>query len=169
MIPIFMIFVSIPASGDGTQVLGSQWYWQYVVAAIIFAVASFTDWLDGYIARRDNLVTNFGKFADPLADKMLVATAFIALVGIDLAPKMVSFNHYHARISCHRTPPITSGKRDSHGCWECWEIENIHPDAIHYLLVTRGFPLRTLAIFNRANPTISCISLYHLFRCRLLR
>lgn len=86
MIPVFMIFVSIPASGSGTQVLGSEWHWQFVVAAVIFAVASFTDWLDGYIARRDNIVTNFGKFADPLADKMLVATAFIALVGIDLAP-----------------------------------------------------------------------------------
>lgn len=86
MIPVFMIFVSIPASGSGTQVLASEWHWQFVVAAVIFAVASFTDWLDGYIARRDNIVTNFGKFADPLADKMLVATAFIALVGIDLAP-----------------------------------------------------------------------------------
>lgn len=86
MIPVFMIFVSIPASGSGTQVLGSEWHWQFVVAAVIFAVASFTDWLDGYIARRDNIVTNFGKFADPLADKMLVATAFIALVGINLAP-----------------------------------------------------------------------------------
>lgn len=86
MIPVFMIFVSIPASGSGTQVLGSEWHWQFVVAAVIFAIASFTDWLDGYIARRDNIVTNFGKFADPLADKMLVATAFIALVGIDLAP-----------------------------------------------------------------------------------
>ncbi|OYQ66594.1 CDP-diacylglycerol--glycerol-3-phosphate 3-phosphatidyltransferase [Aerococcus sp. 1KP-2016] len=86
MIPIFMIFVSIPTNGEGSQVFGSEWHWQYVIAAIIFAVASLTDWLDGYIARRDNLVTNFGKFADPLADKMLVATAFIALVGIGLAP-----------------------------------------------------------------------------------
>lgn len=86
MIPIFMIFVSIPTNGAGTQVLGSTWHWQLVIAGIIFAGASFTDWLDGYIARRDNIVTNFGKFADPLADKMLVATAFIALVELDLAP-----------------------------------------------------------------------------------
>lgn len=86
MIPIFLIFMSIPVAGEGSLVLGSQWHWQYVISAVIFAVASFTDWLDGHIARRDNLVTNFGKFADPLADKMLVATAFITLVSIDLAP-----------------------------------------------------------------------------------
>ncbi|OJG67706.1 CDP-diacylglycerol-glycerol-3-phosphate 3-phosphatidyltransferase [Enterococcus moraviensis] len=60
-----------------------------LVGAIIFAVASITDWLDGKIARARGLVTNFGKFADPLADKMLVMTAFIVLVGQQKAPTWV--------------------------------------------------------------------------------
>ena len=60
-----------------------------LVGAIIFAIASYTDHLDGKIARRDGLVTNFGKFADPLADKMLVMTAFIILVEQGKAPSWV--------------------------------------------------------------------------------
>lgn len=52
----------------------------YLPAAIVFALAALTDLLDGYIARRDNLVTNFGKFADPVADKVLVLTVMVALL-----------------------------------------------------------------------------------------
>ncbi|MBO0448447.1 CDP-diacylglycerol--glycerol-3-phosphate 3-phosphatidyltransferase [Enterococcus sp. MJM12] len=89
MIPLFILILVLPFN-FGTLVLGTtELPITHLVAAIIFAVASFTDWLDGHIARARGLVTNFGKFADPLADKMLVMTAFILLVDLNKAPGWV--------------------------------------------------------------------------------
>jgi CDP-diacylglycerol--glycerol-3-phosphate 3-phosphatidyltransferase len=70
MIPFFVFF----ALYDFGSNIGNY------IALAIFVVASITDWLDGYIARRDNLVTNFGKFMDPLADKLLVCAALVCLI-----------------------------------------------------------------------------------------
>ncbi len=57
-----------------------------IVATAVFAFASFTDFLDGYLARKKHLVTNFGKFADPLADKILVCAAMITLTELGDIP-----------------------------------------------------------------------------------
>jgi CDP-diacylglycerol--glycerol-3-phosphate 3-phosphatidyltransferase len=57
-----------------------------IVGALIFALASITDWLDGYLARRRGQVTAFGQWMDPLADKLLVIAALVSLVYLDLAP-----------------------------------------------------------------------------------
>lgn len=71
LVPVFLIFL-----------LGQFGYWANIVAAVIFIAASATDMLDGYIARKYNMITNFGKFMDPLADKLLVDSALIALVAL---------------------------------------------------------------------------------------
>ncbi|MER2040206.1 CDP-diacylglycerol--glycerol-3-phosphate 3-phosphatidyltransferase [Desemzia incerta] len=89
LIPVFMLVVLAPLNWGKLTVLGSTIEITQLVGTIIFVVASLTDWLDGQIARKRNLVTNFGKFADPLADKLLVATAMIVLVGQNLAPSWV--------------------------------------------------------------------------------
>jgi CDP-diacylglycerol--glycerol-3-phosphate 3-phosphatidyltransferase len=60
--------------------------WREVVAVVIFLVAASTDGLDGYLARKRNQITDLGKLLDPIADKLLMVSAFIALVEMDLAP-----------------------------------------------------------------------------------
>ncbi len=75
MIPVFLLVLLCP--------LGIDRQIARYIAAVIFCIASFTDCLDGFIARKYNMVTNFGKFMDPLADKLLVCSAMIALIGIE--------------------------------------------------------------------------------------
>ena len=76
MIPFFVLFMLWDITGTA-----DKW-----IAAAIFIVASLTDMLDGKIARKYNLVTNFGKFMDPLADKLLVSAAMICLVEMGRLP-----------------------------------------------------------------------------------
>ncbi len=75
LVPVFMVFVSL--SQYGTAGYES---WHYLVAGLVFAIASFTDFLDGYLARKWKMVTDFGKFADPLADKLLTTVAFLYMM-----------------------------------------------------------------------------------------
>ena len=78
IIPVFIVLLTVWQSSLS-----------HVLAAIIFALASITDYLDGYLARKWKVVSNFGKFADPMADKILVMTAFIMLVELKMAPAWV--------------------------------------------------------------------------------
>lgn len=59
----------------------SEWEGRYIATATLFALAAFTDWLDGFIARRLDQTTPFGAFLDPVADKIIVATALVLIVG----------------------------------------------------------------------------------------
>ena len=78
LVPVFMVFVSLTSLSGIAD--GSFQPTYYLIAGIVFAAASFTDFLDGHLARKCNMVTDFGKFADPLADKLLTTVAFIYMM-----------------------------------------------------------------------------------------
>ena len=78
MIPFFVFFMLADMGNAGKY-----------TALVLFIAASLTDTLDGYLARKYNQVTNFGKFMDPLADKLLVCSAMIAFIELDLIPAWI--------------------------------------------------------------------------------
>lgn len=89
LIPIFIIILSVSFNWGEIHFFHSVIPVNHFVAAILFMIASLTDWIDGYIARKYNLITNLGKFLDPLADKLLVTAALILLVEMNLAPAWI--------------------------------------------------------------------------------
>ena len=74
LIPFFMLFILLPDFSGINRTVSD------IVAAAIFGIASYTDYLDGHIARKQNIVTNFGKFMDPIADKLMVFGAFLCFM-----------------------------------------------------------------------------------------
>ena len=74
LIPVFII------------VYYSAWEWHNLAAAAIFGLAAATDWVDGYVARKYNLITAFGAFLDPVADKLIVVAAMVMLLEVHATP-----------------------------------------------------------------------------------
>ena len=72
IVPFLVIFLLTGWGGEANR----------YISLTLFVVASVTDWFDGYLARKNNLVTNFGKFMDPLADKLLVCSAMICMIDL---------------------------------------------------------------------------------------
>lgn len=79
LVPIFLIFITVNSIPYGK-----------LIATAVFIIAAITDKLDGYIARSRNQITRFGKFMDPLADKLLVTAALVALVEFHIIPTWVA-------------------------------------------------------------------------------
>ena len=73
LVPVFLVFITVKEIPYGS-----------IIATVVFIIASITDQLDGHIARSRNQITNFGKFMDPLADKLLVTAALVSLVELKL-------------------------------------------------------------------------------------
>jgi CDP-diacylglycerol---glycerol-3-phosphate 3-phosphatidyltransferase len=90
LIPVFLVIMLVDFSWGELTLLGVTLPMTHFIGALIFIIASTTDWIDGHFARKYNLVTDLGKFLDPLADKLLVSSALIVLVGLDMAPAWIT-------------------------------------------------------------------------------
>lgn len=89
LIPVFILVMTINFSWGEWNIGDTSLPVTHFVGGLIFIIAAGTDWLDGFYARKYNLITNLGKFLDPLADKLLVSAALILLVEIGLAPAWI--------------------------------------------------------------------------------
>jgi CDP-diacylglycerol--glycerol-3-phosphate 3-phosphatidyltransferase len=81
-----LLVVVLLTKFEGRMILGVR---KELVGAAIFGIASLTDWLDGYLARRRKQITTLGQLMDPLADKLLITAALVSLVQMDLAPAWI--------------------------------------------------------------------------------
>lgn len=170
--------------------VADQYSWGYLAALVTFILAACTDWLDGYLARRLNQVTTFGKLIDPLADKIAVSAAFIYLTGEGLCPAWDYHSHHQQGIPGHRTAPDCAGSWRHHPCGNVRQMENripaglLHrlpagPDmdayagipALHRGPAGRALPVARFRRIQLAVPGYA-VGLRHpdrLFRSRLLR
>ncbi|SFQ39535.1 CDP-diacylglycerol--glycerol-3-phosphate 3-phosphatidyltransferase [Salibacterium halotolerans] len=86
MIPVFMVLMLVPFSAGQFEISGTALPYTHLAGAVLFIIAAATDWLDGYFARKYKLVSTFGKFLDPLADKLLVTAALLTLIELQMLP-----------------------------------------------------------------------------------
>jgi CDP-diacylglycerol--glycerol-3-phosphate 3-phosphatidyltransferase len=141
LVPLLVVILITEFSGP--RILGFP---KELVAAVIFAIASITDWLDGYLARRRKQVTTLGQLMDPVADKLLITAALVSLVQMELTPAWMAAAIIGRELLVTGLRGIASNRgvviaASSLGKWKMgWQVA-----AVLFLLVGRaGVPLFVL-------------------------
>ncbi|MFA7351415.1 MAG: CDP-diacylglycerol--glycerol-3-phosphate 3-phosphatidyltransferase [Methylotenera sp.] len=148
LIPVFVGVFYLPTDPQAFGAIPAHWV--NVTATLIFAVAAFTDWLDGYLARRLNQTSAFGAFLDPVADKLMVAAALIVLVEFERVGAMIALIIIgrEIAISALREWMAGEGQRSSVGVAMIGKIKTaVQMVAILFLLYwdkVGAFPTKTV-------------------------
>ena len=141
---ILVVPVLVAVLAIGTQ-------WACLLAGILFALAGFTDLVDGYLARKDNQVTSLGKFLDPLADKVLVCAVLVMLVQLGRVPAWITIVIICRDLMVTGLRAIAADKGivltvDNHGKLKTLvQLIALEPLILHYNWL--GIPLHSLGIF----------------------
>ncbi|MBD2870668.1 CDP-diacylglycerol--glycerol-3-phosphate 3-phosphatidyltransferase [Paenibacillus arenilitoris] len=161
LVPVIMFFLLIKLDLGSISFAGFSITYNQVVAALIFIVAASTDGLDGYIARKNKIVTNLGKLLDPLADKLLVAAVLISLVEMDKLNALIAIVIISREFAVTglRQVALLEGSVMAASKWGKWKTA-IQITMIIALLINNfpftfiDFPFDTIAIWTSATVTV---------------
>ncbi|MFC4735666.1 CDP-diacylglycerol--glycerol-3-phosphate 3-phosphatidyltransferase [Bacillus daqingensis] len=161
LIPVFMIFLLIDFGWGTFMLLGAEIPVSHFLAALVFIVAAATDWLDGFYARKYNLVTNMGKFLDPLADKLLITAAFVGLTGMDMFPAWAAVVILSREFAVTGLRLVASGSGEviAASIWGKWKTVSqiVAASAVllhNVLFELAGIPFDTIMIYTAVVLTV---------------
>lgn len=157
LIPFFILILTLPLDWGAWEIGSTSLPITHFVAAMLFLVASLTDWLDGYIARKYHLITNMGKFLDPLADKLLVSAAFILLVELGLAPAWIVIVIISREFAVTGLRLVASGEGIVLAASNMGKLKTVSQILAIALLMLHNFP------FSYLNIPVDIIVLYIAF------
>ncbi|NJP36291.1 CDP-diacylglycerol--glycerol-3-phosphate 3-phosphatidyltransferase [Alkalicoccus luteus] len=161
LIPVFMIFLLIDFGWGSFLLLGADIPVSHFAAAVVFIIAAATDWLDGFYARKYNLVTNMGKFLDPLADKLLITAAFVGLTGMDMFPAWAAVLILSREFAVTGLRLVASGSGEviAASIWGKWKTVSqiVAASAVllhNVLFELAGIPFDTIMIYTAVVLTV---------------
>ncbi|MGM8366461.1 CDP-diacylglycerol--glycerol-3-phosphate 3-phosphatidyltransferase [Virgibacillus sp. W0181] len=157
LIPIFILILSVPFEWGIWDMGSRELPITHLAAAVLFIIAAGTDWLDGYYARKYHLITNIGKFLDPLADKLLVSAAFILLVELGLAPAWIVILIISREFAVTGLRLVASGEGVVLAASPLGKIKTVSQITAIALLLLHNFP------FSFINFPLDVIMLYAAF------
>lgn len=154
LIPLFLIVLTFNFDWGEINIGNNELPVSQLVGGLIFIIASITDWLDGYIARKYNLITNMGKFLDPLADKLLVSAAFIMLIELQIAPAWIIIVIISREFAITGFRLVASGEGVVLAASSMGKLKTVSQILAVILLMLNNFP------FSYTNIPVDMIMLY---------